>query len=70
MGSSGVAMDGAGVRLPPYQGQAAGVTGVGPQMFAALEAHLSLKGAGWPKTFETGTGQKSKELVFPKCQTI
>ena len=52
------------------QEQTAGVTGVGPQLFAALEAHLSLRGAGWPKTFQAGTWQKSIELVFPKCQTI
>ena len=32
----------------------AGVTGVGPQLSAALEVYLSLKGAGRPKTFEAG----------------
>ena len=36
------------------QGQTAGVTGVGPQLSTALEVYLSLKGAGRPKTFETG----------------
>ena len=36
------------------QGQTAGVTGVGQQLSAALEVYLSLKGAGRPKTFETG----------------
>ena len=36
------------------QGHIAGVTGVGPQLSAALEVYLSLKGAGRPKTFETG----------------
>ena len=36
------------------QGQTAGVTGVGPQLSKALEVYLSLKGAGRPKTFETG----------------
>lgn len=30
----------------------ASVTGVGPQLSAALEVYLSLKGAGRPKTFE------------------
>jgi len=35
-------------------GQTAGVTGVGPQLSTALEVYLSLKGAGRPKTFETG----------------
>jgi site-specific recombinase XerC len=30
------------------------VTGVGPQLSAALEVYLSLKGAGRPKTFEAG----------------
>ena len=32
----------------------ASVTGVGPQLSAALEVYLSLKGAGRPKTFEAG----------------
>ena len=36
------------------QGHNAGVTGVGPQLSAALEVYLSLKGAGRPKTFEAG----------------
>ena len=36
------------------QGHTAGVTGVGPQLSAALEVYLSLKGAGRPKTFEAG----------------
>ena len=36
------------------KGHTAGVIGVGPQLSAALEAYLSLKGAGRPKTFETG----------------
>ena len=31
----------------------ASVTGVGPQLSAALEVYLSLKGAGRPKTFES-----------------
>jgi integrase len=34
--------------------QTASVTGVGPQLSAALEVYLSLKGAGRPKTFEAG----------------
>jgi integrase len=34
--------------------QTAGVTGVGPQLSAALEVYLSLKGTGRPKTFEAG----------------
>ena len=33
-------------------GQTAGVIGVGPQLSAALEAYLALKGAGRPKTYE------------------
>ena len=36
------------------QGHTASVTGVGPQLSAALEVYLSLKGAGRPKTFEAG----------------
>ena len=32
----------------------ASVTGVGPQLSAALEVYLSLRGAGRPKTFEAG----------------
>ena len=36
------------------QGHTVGVTGVGPQLSTALEVYLSLKGAGRPKTFETG----------------
>jgi integrase len=35
-------------------GQAASVTGVGPQLSKALEIYLSLKGDGRPKTFEAG----------------
>ena len=34
--------------------QTASVTGVGPQLSAALEVCLSLKGAGRPETFEAG----------------